>query len=221
MWAIIITEMKYNRLTLVVTYILIFNLFLAAFLFESGDVFGFMVYTIILMLVAMMIIGTQEDREKRDRMTTLLPIPMKHIAFGRILFIMLFQGSIFSLWIFIYLFRHLIGDSGAMWSILSMNAYILSLLLFFIIYHDLKFFENIAHRIFFFIILFLLMLFFYIPQLNIGLVTSIQTPSKSMIRTLVKILYSEVGRTCWSNIFTAGLLYISYFIFIKRKSYLA
>jgi hypothetical protein len=221
MWAIIKAELKYYRLTLAITFILILNFFLTSLLLDSGDVFGFMVYTIVLMMVAMIVIGTQEDREKRDRMTTLLPVSIKQVAFGRILFILLFQGSLFALWLIVYLARHLFEDAGAIWSVFSMTAYILSLFLFFIIYHDLKFFENITYRIIFFITLFLLLIFFYIPQLNIGLVTAIQTSSPNMIGILVKILYSEVGRTFWSNLIMAGLIYTSYDIFIERKSYLA
>jgi hypothetical protein len=156
--------------------------------------------------------GSQSDKEKRDRLHSLLPVSIKQLALIRLVFVIVFQLGFVVILVSHFLKTYFGKDNSVFWSILVANGFILSFINIFIIYAELGFFNTKKYRLVFIgIISFILVGFsfalyqglfrtFFIMGSNFG---------KSPIDALV------------FNLVCFGMFYLSYVSFVRRKSYLA
>ena len=90
--------------------------------------------------------GSESDKEKRDRLLTSLPIPLKHYSVVRLLFVIFYQVGMFLILLIFYLLKVTPENSPVFWDIVTMNCYALIFISFFILYSDLKFYRSKHYR---------------------------------------------------------------------------
>src|SRR5262245_51309610 len=212
MWRLLQAEFDYHKTRLRFALLAALIFFLASLLGDWGGVYGLQGVTMIIFYVIMIIIGTYDDGEKRDRLQALLPVPLPEFSVSRLLFILFLQCAFFSLWLVVFLARHVPDDTKAWWSMLSLQATMLTIVNLFIIYHDLGYYETKRYRLRFFATLLVIVavLFFLQGTLLVEDVLSFgPTKSKSPWHALV------------SNIVALGSFWTCHRIFIMRKSFLS
>jgi hypothetical protein len=205
MWKILKADLAYNKFGLVIAYLL-------ALIIQFSEFYTLIPSPIIIFFIAVGIMGSQSDKEKRERFHSLLPISIKRLAFIRLVFVIVFQFG-FLVIQFSHFFTTYFGkDNSAFWSILVGNGFILSVINIFIIYTDLGFFNTKKYRLIFLgiiaLILIALALIFFLGFLRSDFVMG-SNFAKSPLDALI------------FNLICFGMFYLSYVLFIRRKSYLA
>ncbi len=122
MWRLLQAEFEYHKTRLWFAVLAAIAFLLANLMRDWGGVYGLQGVTMIIFYAAMIIIGTYDDREKRDRQQALLPVPLTPFSLSRLVFIVCLQGAFFVLWLVVFLLRHVPHDMKAWWSMLSLQA---------------------------------------------------------------------------------------------------
>ena len=205
MWEIFKAELSYNKFGFLIAYVL-------ALIIQIGEFYTQIASSMIIFFIAIGIMGSESDKEKRDRFHSLLPIPIKKLAFIRMIFVFVFQLG-FLIILFSHFFSTYFGtDNSYFWSILVANGFILSVINLFIIYTELGFFNTKKYRFIFLgviaIILIGLTLALYLGFLRTAFVMG-SNFTKSPLDALI------------FNLVCLVMFYLSYTLFIRRKSYLA
>jgi hypothetical protein len=205
-------EFEYHktRLRLAVLAAIIF--FLASLLRDSGAVYFLQGVTMVIFYAAMIIIGFYDDREKRDRLQAVLPVALPDFSASRLLFIILLQSAFFALWLIVYLIRHVPHDVNALWSMMSLQATMLTVVNLFILHHDLGYYETKRYRLVFFAALLAIFagLFFLEQRMMVeGVLSFGPSKSKSLSHSLV------------SNAIALGSFWLCHQAFMRRKSFLS
>lgn len=205
MWKIFKAELSYNKFGFLLAYML-------ALIIQIGEFYTQIASSMIIFFIAIGIMGSASDKEKRDRFHSLLPIPIKQLAFIRMVFVIVFQLG-FLVIQFSHFFSTYFGkDNSAFWGILVANGFILSVINIFIIYTDLGFFNTKKYRfIFLGIIAFILIALALI--LYLGFLRTFFVMGTSFAKSPLDALIF--------NLICFGMFYLSYVLFIRRKSYLA
>lgn len=205
MWQILKAELAYNKFGILIAYVL-------ALIIQIGDFYTQIASSMIIFFIAIGIMGSESDKEKRDRFHSLLPIPIKQLAFIRTVFVIIFQLGFLVILISHFLSTYFGKDNSALWSILVANGFILSVINIFIIYTELGFFGKKKYKFIFLgiiaIILIALALALYLGFLRKFFVIGPDF-AKSPIDALI------------FNLICFGMFYLSYALFIRRKSFLA
>jgi len=165
--------------------------------------------------------GSESDKEKRDRLYALLPRTLKQHSIVRLLFILLFQLTIFCLWLAVYFLINFGEDPSAIWTMISFNTFVIITIGLFVIYGDLGHFFTQKYRGIFFLLLISALLFAYIQQSDINLVRLIEIRHATYMVSLYKNLLSSPIGAALSSMLCLGVLSLSCLIFTRRKSYLA
>jgi hypothetical protein len=205
MWQILKAELAYHKFGFLIAYLL-------ALIIQISEFYTLIPSPIIIFFIAVGIMGSQSDKEKRERFHSLLPISIKRRAFIRLAFVIVFQFG-FLVIQFSHFFSIYFGiDNSAFWSILIGNGFILSVINIFIIYTDLGYFNSKEYRLIFLgiiaaIIIALALIFFLGFRGSAFFIGAnfVKSPLNALIFNLV----------CF------GMFYLSYVLFIRRKSYLA
>ena len=209
MWQTLIAEFKYNKGVVIPAYLVaVFML-----LWDLDGVYGLSAACAIIYFVCIPIMTIRMDKEKRDRLYLRLPLALKEASATRLLFIILFQGGLFFLWSIVFFTDHFGHDNQAIWTMITTSAFVIMVITFFAIYHDLGHFNTPMYRIIYFTIL---ILFF------VGLIGSIMNgymppEAISFGNKHQKIFWDTIiyGLLC------SGMVYFNYHLFMWRKSYLS
>ncbi len=84
MWKILKAELAYHKFGFLLAYML-------ALIIQIGEFYTQIASSMIIFFIAIGIMGSASDKEKRDRFHSLLPIPIKQLAFIRMVFVVVFQ----------------------------------------------------------------------------------------------------------------------------------
>ncbi|MFQ5628897.1 MAG: hypothetical protein ACE5I1_09060, partial [bacterium] len=121
MWMILKAEIQYSKLGMLIAYGTgLFCLFFAInwgldttvkiagiqigfFVPHFGDIYSLMVSTSVAFFIAIVLLGVESDKGKRDRLYARLPLPMKTIGKARLMFLVAFQAGIFMMWLVLFL----------------------------------------------------------------------------------------------------------------------
>jgi hypothetical protein len=212
MLQIIRAEFEYRKAVFICTFVLIFALFLTIAFMGFGGVYALTTSTMIAYWVLLAVVGSGSDRERHDRLYVLLPIPLRQISIGRLLFWMIVQFGWFALWLLMYFLQHFGQDSWTIWSLLSMNALVFIVICPFFIYHDLGFWSRKGYRLIFWGALLLIL-----GAIAVGvLFTDLE----------YELTFGPgVRKSPWNAavlmMLGAALTVMSHSVFLKRRSYVA
>ena len=227
MFKMIFSELKYFKSLFIFAYGLILALFIGALFFEDFDVYELMIISSITFFIMVIIVGVSSDGEKRERLYALLPLSAKTLGKQRLLFTVLYQTSFFLLWMILYVTRYVQTDQGVFWTMISTVMFNLIIVCLFMIYGDLGFYEIRLHKpILAFVIACSLIL--YSTKIS-------HFESDASFQFEIGTIQFEIGTTleAYKGFFElpfgalfmsllAGIIhYISYRIYINRRSYLA
>ena len=205
MWQILKADLSYNKFGFLIAYAL-------ALIIHFGGFYPQIASSTIIFFITIGIMGSASDKEKRNRLYSLLPIPIKQLAFVRLAFVIVFQLGFVVILVNHFLSTYFGKDNSAFWSILVANGFILSWINVFIIYSELGFFNKKKYRLTFLgiiaVVLILIALMLYLGYLRTFFVISTEI-RKTPIDALIL------------NVICFCMFYISYVLFIRRKSYLA
>jgi len=221
MWQILKAEISYDRFGLGIAFTIILLFFFATLYFSVEGVYTFMPNSVIAFAIAMAAMGSESDKEKRDRLYALLPRTLKQHSIVRLLFMLLFQLTIFCLWLAVYFLINFGEDPSAIWTMISFNAFVIITITLFAIYGDLGHFLTQKYRGIFFLVLIGVLLFAYIQQSDLNLIRLIEIRHATYMVSLYKNLLSSPFGAALSSILCLGVLSLSCLIFTQRKSYLA
>ena len=221
MWQILKAEISYNRFGLGIAFTIILLFFFATLYFSVEGVYTFMPNSVIAFAIAMAAMGSESDKEKRDRLYALLPQTLNQHSIVRLLFMLLFQLTIFCLWLAVYFLINFAEDPSAIWTMISFNAFVIITITLFAIYGDLGHFLTQKYRGIFFLVLIGVLLFAYIQQSDLNLIRLIEIRHATYMVSLYKNLLSSPFGAALSSILCLGVLSLSCLIFTQRKSYLA
>jgi hypothetical protein len=204
MWKIFKAELSYNKPGFLIAYVL-------ALIIQIGEIYTQIASSMIIFFIAIGIMGSESDKEKRDRFHSLLPLPIKKLAFIRMVFVFVFQLG-FLVILFSHFFSSYFGtDNSYFWSILVGNGFILSVINIFIIYTELGFFNKKRYR-FTFLGIIIGILNFIVLGLFLGYLRSFVIGPEFAKTPIHALIFNGIA---------LGMFYLSYTLFIRRKSYLA
>jgi hypothetical protein len=205
MWRIFKAELAYNKFGFLIAYVL-------ALIFQIGEFYTQITSTMIIFFIAIGIMGSESDKEKRDRFHSLLPLPIKQLAFIRMVFVFAFQFG-FLVILLIKFFNTQFGtNNSALWSILIANGFILSVINIFIIYTELGFFNKKKYRFIFLGIIALILISLSLA-LYFGYLRSLFVMGSDFAKSPIEALIF--------NLVCIGMFCLSYVLFIRRTSFLA
>lgn len=204
MWRILKADLAYNKIIIFMAYGIIFFL-------KFGELYQQIFSSIIMAFIAIGIMGSKSDNERRERLQTLLPIPAKTISLARLLFVIIFQAGIFFLWIT----TSLIGPTGSavltINTMLSANALLLILINMLILYTDLGYYQKTIYKFMFWIAIFVTgPVIIWLIYNGHGMLFLHKNASLSGI----------VGETIVYNLICLIFFVVNYKVFLGRISYL-
>lgn len=221
MWKILKAEISYSRFGLGIAFTIILLIFFATLYFSVEGVYTFMPKSAIAFAIALAAMGSESDKEKRDRLYILLPQTIKQHSIVRLLFMIVFQLTVFCLWLAVYFLINFFGDPSAIWTMISFNAFVIIMITLFAIYGDLGHFHTQKYRGIFFLTLITVLLLAYIQEPDLNLVRLIEIRHATYMVSLYKNLLSSPIGAALSSMLCLGVLSLSCLIFTQRKSYLA
>ena len=205
MWRIFKAELAYNKFGFLIAYVL-------ALIFQIGEFYTQITSSMIIFFIAIGIMGSESDKEKRDRFHSLLPLPIKQLALIRMIFVLAFQVG-FLVILLIKFFNTQFGtNNSVLWSILIANGFILSVINIFVIYTELGFFNTIKYRFILLGIIAIILIGLSLA-LYMGFLRTVFATGSNFAKSPFDALII--------NFICIGMFYFSYALFIRRKSYLA
>ncbi len=220
MFKIIISELEYFKYFFIFIYGLILLLFLGTIKFEHIDLYFFMSNSSIIFYISVGIIASVSDKEKRERYQFLLPFSVKTMGKQRLLFVILYQATIFLLWLVLYLTGYFSDNSELIWTLISINMFNLIIIGLFVIYTDLGFYGIRFHKPILALIIAGAIFLYSATMLNIKIqvfsVINFGTKSFSAYMDFIKLPYGALFMTLFAGI----IYYLSYIVYVNRKSYL-
>lgn len=212
MWKILKADFKYNKGGLAILYGIGLILLPMVIVWKLLDIYVFMGITTMTFWIIMAMTGAEEDKEKRERLQSLLPVPIKEFGIVRLLFLLFAQTPMFLAWTTL-LFITQPAELGSVFrDLLSINALIFITINIFVIFHDLKYSACKSCRFLFLGGVFgLLILFGYFHYLGI-----MRYPLN-----FGPVSYKSVPETIIFIGVCIGLFYWDFQIFIRRKSYIS
>lgn len=213
MWKMLKAEFEYNKGVVIPAYLVAVLMLLLGRIWDLDGVYGLGAACAIIYFVCIPIMMIRMDKEKRDRLYLRLPLALKEASAARLLFYILFQGGLFFLWSIVFFTDHFGHDNRAIWTMITTSAFVIMVITFFAINHDLGYFNTPMYRIIYFTIL---TLFF------VGLIGSIingyvSPEAISFGNKHQKIFWDTIiyGLLC------LAMVYFNYHLFMWRKSYLS
>jgi len=205
MWQILKADLSYNKSGFIIAYAL-------ALIFQIGEFYTQITILMIIFFIAVGIMGSESDKEKRDRFHSLLPLPIKKLAFIRMVFVVAFQLGFLAILLVKFFNTQFGTNNSAFWSILIANGFILSVINIFIIYTELGFFNTKKYR------------FILLGIIAIVLIAITLAAYQGLFRTFF-VTGSNFAKSPLDaliiNLISIAMFYFSFALFIRRKSYLA
>ena len=213
MWQTLIAEFKYNKGVVIPAYLAAVLMLLLGRIWDLDGVYGLSAATTIIYFVCIPIMAMRSDKEKRDRLYLRLPLTLKQTSATRLLFMILFQGGLFFLWGIVFFTDHLGHDNQAIWTMMTTSAFVIMVIMFFAINHDLGYFNTPIYRIFYFTILILCFTGLIVSVIS----GNVNAETISFGNKHQKVFWDTIiyGVLCF------GLVYFNYRLFMWRKSYLS
>lgn len=212
MWHILKAELNYTKEGLLFAYAITLLFFMAAAYWESWDIFDFMANTTITYFIAMGILGSEAEGEKRTRLLAGLPTTPRQLAMVDLVYVALFQLGMVIFWIGLLPFKPEEATPQTFWGMFSQNGLLLSGITIFIIHHHFGFFGMKKYTRITYVILLALAL------VMVGLIYF------GYINAVARFLWRHYRSASGALVSTFLWLSLSYFcviIFVRRKSYLA
>jgi hypothetical protein len=212
MLQILEAEFSYTKRSLMACYTISAMLLAAALMWDFVDVFGFASHTTINYFIWMGILGSESDKEKRSRLHASLPVLRRTVPLIDLTYVGLCHAGMVILWIVFLAIGYDRISERTIWGLLSLNGFILSLIVTFIIHTHLGFFDTKLYKrsvyaLIFFVIAAMATLQYFgmFARLMGFLVRQLAMPSGAVVL----------------NALALALSYLSIVLFIRRKSYLA
>ena len=209
MWKLLKAKIIYNKFLLTMMFASSLLIFSAVWILEDLYIQGFMRVTMMLYFVFMGIIGGRGvSREKRQRLFSLLPYSTLEIGMQRLLFIHVVFGGVLVLCALILAVQWNETPANIFWNITAYAAFIPSILIGFVVSHDLGFLSARMNRSLFLLItrlpVFVGLELIWVLIFNIFFDFLDITPFEAVLVT----------------VFWFGLSFLSVFLFTRRSSYL-
>ena len=226
MLRIIMSDLKYFKHLSIFMNGLKLLFFMLAVVFDYIDIYEFMLISSIIFFIEFFIVCTWSNGEKHERFDALLPLSVKTRGKYRLVSIILSQTILFLLWFILYLTRYVQEDPGVIWTMISIIMFNLIFIYLLAINGDLGFYGIKYHK----------------PILALRSILAL-TITVSIILYFLKFsdfnsdpsnqpLIWEILKACkgFFDLPYAALLmsllaviiqYISYKVYINRRSYLA
>ena len=129
-------------------------------------------------------------------------------------------GIIFLLWLILYFTQYYQTNPELIWAMISISMFFLIIISFFVIYTDLGFYGIKFHKPFLAIIIAGSIFLYSITMLNLKIyIFSEFNFDIQLFSTYMQFIKKPIGAIVMVG-FTSTLFYLSYRIFISRKSYL-
>jgi hypothetical protein len=211
MWSILKADIEYSKLILIVAYSIGLVIIIFDIVFHTFDIDILMGMTTITYFISMWIIGSTDNKEKRDRFQTGLPNPLHQLSMARLLFVILFQAGMFVLWIALFLIKYTEDAHRIILNIFSVNVFNIIVVTLFVIYFDLGYFRTKMYRILFLVSASLVFIFL----IWLSLQGHVQYPlsfGPEIQNSLTEALIYHIA--------CIGLICFDYTIYLKRRSYL-
>ena len=221
MWQILKAEIRYNIAGLIIGYSIISLFFLATLIWESMNLFSFIINSSVACFIMIGIIGSETDKEKRDRLYTLLPNSVRDVGWSRLLFLVFFQVVVLTLWFVIYFIELPEVGSRAIWTLLSANGFLLSFIMLFTIYHELSFFSTSKYKYLFFICVIFGLVLVYVQRPDLMFVRMVDIGHSVHVFELYRDLFTSAPGALLANFIGFGLFYLDVTVFCRRRLFLA
>lgn len=140
MWQILKAEFNYTRTVLLIAYAIALAFFIMAAYWERWNIFEYTSNTAITYFIAIGVLGSEGDKEKRTRGYAGLSITPWQIALVDFLYVTLVQLGMFARWLCLLIFKPESATAKTFWGLIAQNGFILSVITVFIIHHHLGFY---------------------------------------------------------------------------------
>lgn len=221
MWRIFKAELRYNISGLMIGFIIVSLFFLATFIWDNMNLYTFIINSSISCFIMIGIVGSETDKEKRDRLYTLLPNTIREVAWFRLLFMFIFQAFVLALWLVVYFVELPEVGGRAIWTVFSANGFLISFIMLFAIYHDLNYFSTNKYKYLFFVWVLLGLLLIYIQRPDLVFVRMVDVGHSFHVFELYKDLFTSALGAVIANLVCFGLIYLDVTVYCRRRLYLA
>ena len=143
----ILAEWEDRKTGLVIATILYGVFFAIAALWGDWDINQFYTNSAIVFWIATGIMDSAADKERRDRLYTLMPISLRAYSIARVVDVLFLKLWLLILWFVFLLVRPEGFTIDKFWYMLSFSTIAVTIILVFVVYHDLGFFETWKYRI--------------------------------------------------------------------------
>ncbi len=155
MRSFIISEFRYNRNALMIGGTICTLLLLVQILTGSDNAYSLMSTAMISYFITIGIIGSESDKEKRDRFMMLLSIDLKTAALTRLIFLVVVLLGFNALWLVFATFVTGPLTGVFVWRVISTMSLVLGLICLFVIHADLGHMRTKKYRFLMWTLLFL------------------------------------------------------------------
>ncbi|MDH3216356.1 MAG: ABC-2 transporter permease [Candidatus Krumholzibacteria bacterium] len=143
----IVAEWQDRKIAMAIATTLYIGFFALAAIFDSWDVEQFFTNTAITFWITTGIMGSEADKERRDRLYSLMPIPRRHYSIARIVDLVITKLWLLLFWFVFLLVRPEGFTADKFWYMLSFSVIAMTIILVFVLYHDLGYFQTWRYRI--------------------------------------------------------------------------
>lgn len=213
MWQLLKTEFEYNKGIVLIAYSLTFLMLIFCWKWDVGGVYLLSASTTVIFFFCIPIMASRSDKEKRDRLHAALPMMLKQTSVSRLLFMVLFQGGIFFIWSIIYFLDHFGHDNQAIWTMITTSAFVIIVIEFFALYHDLGYFQTGKYRI-----IYITVLIFFFSGLVWSIMNGLLNPE---VISFGNNHQKTSGNTFIYVLLCLSMLGFNHHLFMRRKSYLS
>lgn len=140
MWRLIKADLRYASSGLAFGYGICLLFLIGGFIFDLGGFYALLGQVMITFFITIAIVGSEWDKEKRDRLHAMLPVPRRQVSIGRLLFVLLALVGTWPIQLVRLSYDWPLLSASVLWDVLAVNAFILAVVAFFSIVSDLNHF---------------------------------------------------------------------------------
>jgi len=212
MLRILEAEFSYTKNGLMLSYLIAIVFLIAALMWDFVDIFGFTTHTTINYFIFMGVLGSESDKEKRSRLYASLPVSWQTAPLIDLIYVGLCHAGMVILWLAFLAIGYDRITERTIWGLLSLNGFILSLIVVFIIHTHLGFFDTKLYKR----SIYALVLFVIAAMATLQYFGTFARLMGFLSRQL-----SMPSGAIALNVLALVLSYWSIVLFTRRKSYLA
>jgi hypothetical protein len=211
MWQILKAEIRYNLIYLLGVYIAAFGIW-ALYLFDPSGMLPLFSVTALFLAMA---IFTRAIKEKRERLHTLLPVPIKQrSATGLLLFAVLFHIYLISLWPMQLFFKRteLANEYIPFWGLLALNGLTIAIMFIITIRLNLNFYHHRKYQ-------WIANAILVAAVVSYILFKIVSHQNQEIYVFMRDFLFYSPSVAIIVNLFCAGLMHLAVAIYVRRGSY--